>query len=52
MHPYSEAGEGHGGQRRYLWTDAFGVLNLTAFAARSRMEGDAPGRSVVVTIFE
>ena len=32
--PAGEAAEAPGGQRRYLWTDAFAVLNLVTDAAR------------------
>ena len=43
--PASEAGEGpFGSQRRYLWTDAFGVLNLVTEVRRCDEAGDRGGR--------
>ena len=39
--PRGEAAEGPGGQRRYLWTDAFGLLNLVSQAVRLREAGKA-----------
>ena len=41
--PAGEAAEAPGGQRRYLWTDAFAVLNLVTDAARCGDEGDEGG---------
>ena len=32
--PHSEAGPSPCGQRRYLWTDAFGVLNFITLSKR------------------
>ena len=37
--PESEAGPSAGGQRRYLWVDAFGVLNYVTLARRAAAAG-------------
>ena len=42
--PPGEAAVAPGGQSRYLWTDAFGVLNLCTEAERCAEAGDADGR--------
>mmetsp|Transcript_45784 Transcript_45784/g.115257 ORF Transcript_45784/g.115257 Transcript_45784/m.115257 type:complete len:360 (-) Transcript_45784:302-1381(-) len=41
--PAGEAGACANGQRRYLWTDAFGVINLVSLAAASESEQEAQG---------
>lgn len=46
--PPGEAAEAPGGQRRYLWTDAFAVLNLVTDAARCGDEGDEGGRAAAL----
>lgn len=42
--PPGEAYTAPGGQSRYLWTDAFGVLNFVTEAARCAEAGDEEGR--------
>jgi len=47
--PVGEAAEGpRGHDRRYLWTDAWGVLNFCTLAHRARERGDEPGFDLAV----
>jgi len=53
--PASEAGPSPSGQRRYLWTDAFGVLNFVTLSyraetARKRQFLDAADKLVKATV--
>src|SRR3546814_11952535 len=44
--PKHEAGESPSGQRRYLWTDAFGVLNFVTLARRAVEMGESQARDM------
>merc|ERR1712137_891801 len=44
--PKDEAGQGKTGQRRYLWTDAFGVLNYVTLAHRAKENGHQKKREM------
>jgi len=49
--PLGEAGTAAvGGQRRYLWTDAWGVLNFCTLAHRARNCGDEKGFAQAVAV--
>lgn len=44
--PKHEAGDSPSGQRRYLWTDAFGVLNFVTLARRANESGNTQAKEV------
>jgi len=50
--PAGEAAVAPGGQSRYLWTDAFGVLNFVTEAARCAEAGDEEGREDALSAAE
>jgi len=50
--PAGEAAIAPGGQSRYLWTDAFGVLNFVTEAARCAEAGDEEGREDALSAAE